>query len=80
MMVENNSQSQNVESLDSMLQPAVSPVRGAVVVAPAAAIVLGREDEVGQPQVGESEVQWHEVATIALEGWSKHGEEVEEEG
>lgn len=63
-----------------MLQATVSSVRGAVVVAPVAAVVLGRKDEVGQPQIGEGEVERQEVATISLEGWSEHGEEVEEEG
>lgn len=63
-----------------MLQATVPYVRRAVVVAPVAAVVLGRKDEVGQPQIGEGEVERQEVAAIALEGWSEHGEEVEEEG
>lgn len=63
-----------------MLQATVSYPRRAVVVAPVAAIVLGRKDEVGQPQIGEGEVERQQVTAIALESWSENGEEVEKEG
>lgn len=75
-----NSQSQNVESLNSVLQATVSSVRGAVVVTSVTAVVLGRKDEVGQPQIREDEVERQKVAAIALESWSEHREEVKEEG
>lgn len=49
-------------------------------MASATAVVLGRKDEVGQPQIRETEVERQEVAAVALESWSEHGEEVKEEG
>ena len=63
-----------------MLQPAVALEGRGVVVAPAAAVVLAREDERGEPEVREGQVERQEVAAVGLERRQEHGEEVEEQG
>ena len=63
-----------------MLQPAMRSLRGGIPLAPPARVILGGEDERGEPEVAEGQVQRQEVAAVGLDGGQDGGEEVEEQG
>lgn len=75
-----NSQANNLESLNRVLKAAAIQQGRRVEDASASAVVMGREDEGREPEVRKDQVEWQHVAPVRLDHGQEHSKEVHEKG